>query len=192
MTRFITEGIVKYAEDNNIKFKLDSKTGIVTLDSNNVSARISKESDSLHTIISSKDGKTIDEYSIKMESNNALLQSMSIFKAISESIITNSNCTKDGCEEECSDENILNEEDTDPTDDTTLDDITDIPSGLRVLYAEAKRLGDKLRKLSTMSDDVDMVTVIMDLANSAYGIAIDIEDANQTYIDLLQDEADEK
>lgn len=50
------------------------------------------------------------------------------------------------------------------------------------------RAADRITELSNITDDVEMKEVISSLANSAYGLAIDIDDAIETYQELQEEE----
>lgn len=50
------------------------------------------------------------------------------------------------------------------------------------------RAADRITELSNSTDDVEMKEVISSLANSAYGLAIDIDDAIETYQELQEEE----
>lgn len=65
---------------------------------------------------------------------------------------------------------------------------SNLPEGLRDTTAIASRLGDSLREISKLSEDTEMVKIIIDLANSAYALSLDIEDALETLIELEDDD----
>lgn len=50
------------------------------------------------------------------------------------------------------------------------------------------RAADRITELSNSTDDVEMKEVISSLANSAYSLAIDIDDAVETYQELQEEE----
>lgn len=206
MFKLLTSNVVKYMKENSISYSLDKSSDTINVyrEGMSLKASMKDEGKDLYTYIYDSNNKKVDSYSININESkdNALYKSLNIYRALSESYKEESdNITSDDSEEvtdcDCNtnddSEEILNEEGedlSDPTDEP-VSNANDIPSGLREVYANAMALGDKLRDLSTLSNDAEMVSVIMDLANGAYGLAVDIQDANQTYIDLLQDEADE-
>lgn len=76
-----------------------------------------------------------------------------------------------------------------PNFDAVEEDLgQDMISTLQSLYSKAKALGDELKSLS--DNNIEMKIMIVDLANSAYTLASDIQDAGETYNEL-SNEAEE-
>ena len=67
----------------------------------------------------------------------------------------------------------------------------EIIEALKEICNNAKSVGDRLKALSTKTDDLDVVSLISSLSTSAYDLAIDIQDSVETYTDILEEEAEE-
>lgn len=68
--------------------------------------------------------------------------------------------------------------------DALTESTTDLISELQDIYGKAKVIGDEITKLSESTNDVELKSTFIDLASSAYQLALDIEDAGQTVQDL--------
>ena len=60
-----------------------------------------------------------------------------------------------------------------------------IDSGLADLRVKAKWIGDMIKNLTDYTDDVEFISVLLDLSSSAYSLYLDIESAIETYNELM-------
>lgn len=67
----------------------------------------------------------------------------------------------------------------------------EIIENLLEISKKQQRVSDMLKDLSDETDDVDIVALITSLSASGYELAIDIEDAVDTYKEILEDEMEE-
>lgn len=86
--------------------------------------------------------------------------------------------------------------DIDPDDILTEneedDNDTDIISGLNSIKDNLKASADKLKNLSDLSDNVEIISIIMDLSNNAYSLILDIDSAIESYNEILEIPEDEE
>ena len=67
----------------------------------------------------------------------------------------------------------------------------EIIEALNDICEKQKFVGDKLKTLSSKTDDLDVVSLISSLSTSAYDLAVDIQESIDTYTDILEEEAEE-
>lgn len=60
-----------------------------------------------------------------------------------------------------------------------------IDSGLYDLKLKSKWIGDRIKELSELTDDVEYISVLLDLASSAYSLYLDIDSAIETYDEMM-------
>ena len=70
-------------------------------------------------------------------------------------------------------------------------DPQEIVEMLQKISDSVESSGDKLRQLSTQTDDIDVKTLINSLSVDTYGLAQDIVDAIDTYRDILEEQMEE-
>ena len=70
-------------------------------------------------------------------------------------------------------------------------DSKEIIEKLYEISQKQQGVADMLKRLSNESDDVDIVALITSLSASGYELAIDIEDAVDTFKEILEDEMEE-
>lgn len=72
-----------------------------------------------------------------------------------------------------------------------MEEYTNLIDGLKDTYSKADALGNLLKSISDLTDDVEMKAIVLDIANSAYNLALDIKDAGDTYAELQQEEVED-
>lgn len=85
--------------------------------------------------------------------------------------------------------------DDDTKDLLTEDDSSEystIPGGLEEIKNKIQGIGDSLKELSNLSNSLEMISIIMDLANSAYALAIDVDDSIESYNEIMEVPEDEE
>lgn len=195
MKSLLNKSILEHITKNGMSAKLEDNDLVINCNDKPFTATMTHSDGSISTVVTNTDtGKEIDNYDVDisgLETANdiqeELIKATDIFKAISEADLDDYTPNND---DDSEDINVLNEEDEDTNEDIVTEGNSDIPSGLKTVHGIAQDLGDKLRALSATTDDVEMVSIIMDLANSAYSLAIDIDDAYQSYVDMLQDDTE--
>lgn len=65
-----------------------------------------------------------------------------------------------------------------------------IEMGLVSVRDSVVSVADDVKDLSDMTNDIEMTTIVMDIANTLYGVALDIEDAIDTYHELKAEDSD--
>lgn len=75
---------------------------------------------------------------------------------------------------------ILNE------DEDVTDEFSGIVDGLNKIKLDQKRIADKLRDLSKLSDDPEVIAIIMDLSNNSYSAILDMEAAIDSYNEIME------
>ena len=85
-------------------------------------------------------------------------------------------------------EENLGEVSSDLNFDALTEDSPDLIADLQDAYSKVKIIGDQITKLSESTNDVELKSTFIDLASSAYQLALDIEDAGQTVQDLKQED----
>jgi hypothetical protein len=83
------------------------------------------------------------------------------------------------------DDKILNEE------EPSNGQYSSIVDGLSDISNKMKSIGDSIKSLSGMSQDVEIISNIMSLSSSAYELSIDANDSIKTYNDILDKESEE-
>lgn len=124
--------------------------------------------DHIDVVMTDEAGGTLESFSRKYESDESL---MDILKT---SFDTYSTLESVGLSDNSENE-IVKEEN---------EEFTSIPAGLATLKDKAKSLADDLKDLSSRTQDVEMIAIIMDLANTAYTLALNIDDANESYDEI--------
>lgn len=61
-----------------------------------------------------------------------------------------------------------------------------IPGGLEEIKNKIQNIGDLLKDLSELSNSLEIISIVMDLANSAYSFALDIDDSIATYNEIME------
>lgn len=74
--------------------------------------------------------------------------------------------------------------------DALTEDAVDLVADLQSVYSRVKAVGDEITKMSEQTNDVELKSVFIDLASSAYQLALDIEEAGQTVTDLKDEDVD--
>lgn len=79
-------------------------------------------------------------------------------------------------------------------DDDSESEYSTIPGGLEEIKNKVQNIGDSLKDLSDLSNSLEITSIVMDLANSAYSLAIDIDDSIESYNDIMEipEETDEE
>jgi len=67
----------------------------------------------------------------------------------------------------------------------------EIIEALNDICEKQQSVGDRLKSLSSKTDDLDVVSLISSLSTSAYDLAVDIQESIDTYTDILEEEAEE-
>lgn len=209
MKMLVSNKLIENIKKSGIGVRFEGNDIVLSQDKSKLYAKMSRSGNVITTTVyESISNKEIDNYDIDLEGiknpdeiQEQIMKATDIYSAISEanldSYTPGADDANDSDEDDSGDKEIITEEepllDTDTIDDEVLSegDTPDIPSGLKTTRELAQDLGDKLRALSAATSDAEMVTVIMDLANSAYNLVLDIDDAYQTYVDLLQDDGEE-
>lgn len=65
-----------------------------------------------------------------------------------------------------------------------------VEMGLVSVRDSVVSVADDVKDLSDMTNDIEMTTIVMDIANTLYGVALDIEDAIDTYHELKAEDSD--
>lgn len=98
---------------------------------------------------------------------------------------------------------LVNQVDIDPEKDNkellVEDEIEDDNSPVNIVSEldrckmEIKHLSDRLKDLSSSTDNIEMISIILDIANNGYSLSLDIESAIDTYNDIMgvQEQEDE-
>lgn len=74
---------------------------------------------------------------------------------------------------------ILNE------DEDVTDEFSGIVDGLNKIKLDQKRIADRLRDLSKLSDDPEIIAIVMDLSNNSYSAVLDMEAAIDSYNEIM-------
>lgn len=89
-------------------------------------------------------------------------------------------------------ENMGELETTEETDFDVLEENTpDLISELQDEYTKIKTIGDELTNMSQEVTDIDMKSILVELGSSAYTLALDIQDAGETFQEIAQEEAEQ-
>jgi hypothetical protein len=80
------------------------------------------------------------------------------------------------------DDDLINMEESAENSD---ENYSSIDSGLADLRVKAKWIGDMIKNLTDYTDDVEFISVLLDLSSSAYSLYLDIESAIETYNELM-------
>lgn len=132
-----------------------------------------------------KSGETVESYDADFE------DTADLDKKISTAVDTYSTIASADYvpgEDDSEDDEILVE---DPIDEPETGKYSNVPAGLLTVKDMAKKVGDELKAISDMTNDTEIIAIIMDLANSAFALALDIEDATDTYNELQGEESEE-
>lgn len=171
-----TVPICQYLGEN-LKFTLQYNDSPLSLE-----CMINKRDKSLAVKVI-KENVAVDSYESTVDDfkdlESKLVSTARAYKIVSEQEDSYAPGVSDSSDDE--DNDILTEE----------SDYTSIPAGLMSIKDEIKAIGDKLKSVSGMTNDVEMIAVIIDLANSAYALALDVEDSIETYNDLSGEEIDD-
>lgn len=62
---------------------------------------------------------------------------------------------------------------------------------LNDVSAELQSVGNKLRKLSTESNDIDIVTLISSLSTDVYNESVGIKEAIDDFIEILEEQTED-
>lgn len=71
-------------------------------------------------------------------------------------------------------------------EDSDSSEYSTIPGGLEEIENKIKVIGDSLKDLSGLSNSLDITSIIMDLANSAYSLALDVDGAIEQYNEIME------
>lgn len=159
--------------------KGDRYAALIKSENSNKSLRTSISEGKIFVTIS--DGSNIlEKYSAKYESPDEMAEKVKIavetYKAL----------------DDIEDFEIPDEEtDTVLTEEPTESKFSSIEMGLASIKDAVQSVADDAKALSDMTSDVEMITVIMDIANNLYATALDIEDATETYKELKGEDTEE-
>jgi len=185
MTKFdkiIKDGTFKefkeYCESNDfiIKESIEDESYVFSLTKSDENSDILingiVSSDSVSLYITDDKGKVIDKMSENYENTTELL---SYLKG---ALVTS---------------NLLSGETglvDDPEDDILTEDesseYSTIPGGLEEIKDKVKNIGDALKDLSGLSSSLEITSIVMDLANSAYALALDIDSSIESYNEIME------
>ena len=130
----------------------------------------------------SESGTVLEKYSTKYESPEDMAEkaktAVETYKAL----------------DDIEDFEIPDDEETDTvlTEEPVESKFSSIEMGLAAIKDSVQSVADDAKALSDMTSDVEMITVIMDIANNLYATALDIEDATETYKELKGEDSEEE
>lgn len=136
--------------------------------------------DTISLYITNEEGEVIDKISDSYDNDSELLSYL-------KGALVTSNLL--------SGETGLIDGDDDTKDLLTEDDSSEystIPGGLEEIKNKIQGIGDSLKELSNLSNSLEMISIIMDLANSAYALAIDVDDSIESYNEIMEVPEDEE
>ena len=135
--------------------------------------------DSISLYITNEDGDVIDKISENYENDSELLSYL-------KGALVTSNLLS-------GETGLIDDEDSDIlTEDEESSEYSTIPGGLEEIKNKVQSIGDSLKDLSSLSNSLEMVSIIMDLANSTYALAIDIDDSIESYNEIMEIPEDEE
>lgn len=142
----------------------------------NNALNISAGENGIETSVVTSDGDEVEKFTKDGDFNDGeglefVMDSIDSFKILS------------GIDPNETDENgnpILNE------DEDMSDEFSGIVDGLSKIKLDQKRIADKLRDLSKLSDDPEVIAIVMDLANNSYSAILDMEAAIDSYNEIME------
>ena len=145
-------------------------------ESKNNALNILANSNGIETSVISTDGNEIEKFTKTGDFNDDeglefIIDSIDSFSIMS------------GIEPDDTDQNgnpILNE------DESKESKFSGIVDGLNTIILDQKRTADNLRDLSELSDDPEVIAIIMDLANNSYASVLDMEAAIDSYNEIME------
>lgn len=150
--------LIKSEEDSNILIN-----GIVT-------------DTSIALYITDEDGNIIDKISEDYDNDSELL---SYLKGAL--VTSNLLSGETGLIDDEDDEEILTED-----GEESGSEYSTIPGGLEEIKNKVQGIGDSLKELSGLSNSLDITSIIMELANSAYSLALDIDSSIESYNEIME------
>lgn len=180
--QFVYNIIDKSVDKENIIQKTISDDGdiICELHGSNLSVNLTI-SDKEISYIMTDNSDNIKDSSTKSYNDNSELES------ILNTIIGVFNVMKN-------DETLANVDDNYDEEEVLLEDEDNV-SSLDISLDEVKesmtKVADRISSLADNTNDIEMKEVITSLANSAYSLALDIDEAKETYIELQEEEDEE-
>lgn len=184
------KSIKEICDDNKLilRDKLSDDSYIASImdpdDSKNNVLNLSAKDGDVNTYVVTNDGDEIEKFNKSGDYNDAeylefAMDSIDSFKILS------------GIDPDDTDDNgdpILNED-----EDQENNQFSGIADGLNTIKLAQKKVADQLRELSELSDDPEVIAIVMDLSNNAYSAVLDIEAAVDSYNEIMEipDEEDE-
>lgn len=153
---------------------------ITNPDNGELSLNLSLDNSNNLEVLIKRNENFVENYTVECDKKSTLVSECST--AID---LFNEFCTV--ITDEYDDSELLVEDPDEIESDESSDTVDNSIIGkLSSVMKDVVSVSDKLKAISSMTDDLDAISIIMDLSNSGYTLAIDIEGAIDTYKSLYE------
>lgn len=132
--------------------------------------------DSVSLYITSEDGDVIDKISESYDNDSELLSYLK-GALVTSNLLSGETGLIDDPEND-----ILTEDEN----SESSSEYSTVPGGLEEIKNKVQEIGNSLRSLSDLSNSLEITSIVMDLANSAYALALDIDDSIESYNEIME------